>query len=90
MWVKMITMAAGPDGVLQANQKYDLPATQALTLIDGGYAEPAKAPRETATVQPEEMAVEVDDKPPARSKAKAKAKAEAKTDGDEVTDNAKS
>ncbi len=38
MKVRMKTLMAGPDGVLQPGQVVDLPVEQAETLIAGGFA----------------------------------------------------
>lgn len=38
MKIKMKQLAAGPFGVLQADQVYDLPDEQARPLVAGGYA----------------------------------------------------
>lgn len=38
MKVQMLTLDAGPDGVRQPGKIYDVPATEAKTLITGGYA----------------------------------------------------
>jgi len=62
MKVKMITLAAGPAGVLLAGQEYNLPEAEAKAFIDGGYAapvqeKPAPAPEEAAKA-PEVVAAE--------------------------------
>jgi hypothetical protein len=53
----MKTLAAGPGGTLEAGREYDLDQAQAVTLLEGGYATPVKAIRETATIKPDETAV---------------------------------
>lgn len=66
MKVRMITLAAGPEGVLQPGQEVELPAKEAMALIAGGYAEEVESQpaeetlesvRETAAVEPPEQAV---------------------------------
>lgn len=57
MKIRMLTLAAGPDGVLQPGQEVDLPGEQARALIEGGYAEAVEKIRETAAVEPPEKAV---------------------------------
>jgi hypothetical protein len=62
MRIQMVTLLAGPDGVLQPGQIADLPAVQAKALIEGGFARPAKegkalAPIETEMIKPPETAV---------------------------------
>lgn len=60
MRIRMRTLAAGPDGVLQAGQEIDLPENIAQQYITGGYAIPVKAGRETAKIAPPETAVQPD------------------------------
>ena len=60
MRIKMRTLAAGPDGVLPIGLEVDLPDKVAQQYIDGGYAVPVKARRETASVSPPEAAVQSD------------------------------
>lgn len=62
MRIQMVTLMAGPDGVLEPGQIADLPAAKAQALIDGGFARPAKegkapAPIETEMIKPPETAV---------------------------------
>jgi len=57
MRVEMITLAAGPERVLEANKRYELEQALAIELIEAGYARPVKAGRETATVEAPETAV---------------------------------
>jgi hypothetical protein len=62
MRIQMVTLMAGPDGVLEPGQIADLPSAQAKALIDGGFARPAKegkalAPIETEMIKPPETAV---------------------------------
>jgi hypothetical protein len=55
--VRMKTLAAGPDGVLQAGQVVDLPSQQAKAFLDGGYAEEfVESKVERATKEPKEKA----------------------------------
>lgn len=46
MKIKMKAIAAGPDGVFNLNQVYDLPEKQALSFIAGNYAVAYVAPAE--------------------------------------------
>lgn len=63
MKVKMVTLAAGPEGMLRPGAEIDLPQEKAMALIEGGYAVPVHVVRETATVEPPEQAVEPESKP---------------------------
>lgn len=40
--IRMLTLAAGPDGILQAGAVVDVPAAQADAFIAGRYAEEVK------------------------------------------------
>lgn len=42
MLIQMRTIAAGPDGTMDAGKAYDLDAAKAAELIAGGYANPVK------------------------------------------------
>ena len=39
MLIRMRTLAAGPSGVFMPSQEYDVPASEAKSLVAGGYAE---------------------------------------------------
>ncbi|MBO9598637.1 MAG: hypothetical protein J7559_12575 [Cohnella sp.] len=39
MKIKMKTLAAGPDGILQPNETYDVDQQKADDFVSGGYAE---------------------------------------------------
>ena len=57
MRVRMITTMAGPDVSALAGQEVELDNETAVPLIKGGYAQPVKAPIETAAIeQPEKAA----------------------------------
>ena len=58
MRVKMLTTAAGPDGVWPAGHEIDVPDSTAVALLNGKFATEVRARRETATVTAEEMAVD--------------------------------
>ena len=49
MRIQMVTLMAGPDGVLEPGQIADLPAAKAKALIDGGFA---RLPKEAAKAAP--------------------------------------
>lgn len=60
MKVRMLSTAAGPDGVWPVHSVQDLPDEVALELIRGGHAvglRQAQPPHETAVVRPGEVAV---------------------------------
>jgi len=54
MQVRMITTAAGPEGVWPAGSVQNIDEATAQTLIDGNFAEPIGVPqvREVAAVDP--------------------------------------
>lgn len=53
MKVRMITTAAGPDGVYPADSVQDLGGPFARALVDGGYALPLEPmPTESETLEP--------------------------------------
>lgn len=57
MKVRMRTLMAGPDGVHSPGDMADLPNEQAIAMIDGGYADPAREVAvETAVSQEYEKA----------------------------------
>jgi len=51
MFIKMLTLQAGPQGTREAGQFYDVPDKEAKALIKDGYAvqAPREAPAERAT-----------------------------------------
>lgn len=54
MKIRMKTLAAGADGVLQPGQEVDLPPEVARQYIAGGYAVPVRGGQERATAGPSE------------------------------------
>lgn len=73
MRVRMLTTAAGPDGVLLAGSTVDLPDDQALSFLRGGYAEAvltASAPQPTP--EPEPVLEQAVEEKPERRKPKAR------------------
>lgn len=46
--VKMKTLSAGPDGVMDIGKVYDVTAKEAKALIEGRYAEAVDEPKEAA------------------------------------------
>ncbi|TFE30831.1 hypothetical protein [Cohnella luojiensis] len=46
MKIKMITLAAGPNGVKQPGKVYEVDEIEASTLVDGGYASYVDSPPE--------------------------------------------
>lgn len=56
MRVRMLTTAAGPEGVLMAGEVVDVPVQVATALLAGGYAVPVEPPQlagaERAVVTP--------------------------------------
>ncbi len=67
MKVRMLTLMAGPDGILRPDQVVDLPKKKAQALIDGGFAVKVAAPKpkpkkqaapEKATAEPPENAAQ--------------------------------
>jgi hypothetical protein len=57
MRIRMITTAAGPEGVYQAGQVVVVSNEMGQAFVEGGYAEPVKARAETAAISPPESAV---------------------------------
>lgn len=59
MHVKMLTTAAGPDGVFPAGQVADIDEKLAKAFVAGGYAEAVDKPKtpESAAIEPPEKAV---------------------------------
>jgi len=57
MRVRMLTLAAGPEGVWAAGSEVELPEHQAMALVDCGYAVPVRRRREVAAVGPGEREV---------------------------------
>lgn len=51
MRVRMLTLSAGPDGILYPGHSYDLGEDQARALVSGGFAVPVRANVETAAVR---------------------------------------
>jgi len=51
MRVRMLTLAAGPEGTLRDGQVYDLADDQAQDLLAGGYAEPVEGGPEAAAIE---------------------------------------
>jgi hypothetical protein len=59
MLIKAISHIAGPGLVATSGQVVDVDEEFAVRLIMGGYAVPVRQPNvETATIEPQEMAVE--------------------------------
>ena len=48
MQIRMLTLQAGPNGVRQAGQLYEVPDAEAQDLIAGGYAVEVKAKPQAA------------------------------------------
>ncbi|MXS81571.1 hypothetical protein [Nitrosomonas oligotropha] len=68
MKIKMITTMAGPARSVQSGQVIDLPGSEAVDLISGGYAVPFKSETiETATVQPPETSAVITPQPEKKS-----------------------
>lgn len=57
MKIRMKTLAAGADGVLQPGQEVDLPLEVAKQYIAGGYAVPVRGSQERATARSSEATV---------------------------------
>lgn len=55
----MLTRSAGPEGVYEPGQEVEVADELAALWIQGGYAEPVRRQRETATAPPGERAVSV-------------------------------
>ena len=52
MRIRMLSLSAGPDGILQAGHTYDLAEDQARVLVTGGYAVPVRVSSlETAAIK---------------------------------------
>lgn len=65
MRIRMKTTMAGPEGVRQAGQEYDVAADLAAQLVDGGYAELIAEPAAAKSPVPEDLTSEVEaDKTP--------------------------
>ena len=74
MRIKMLTTAAGPDGVWPAGSIQDLAAPQAKALISGGFAEPIDPPIEQAQA-PKPVARETAEAPTQRKRRSTRSKA---------------
>lgn len=48
MKIKMITLAAGPEGIKQPGGIYDVDPKEGKTLVDGGYAKAVDEPKEVS------------------------------------------
>ena len=59
MKIRMLSLAAGPEGVWPRGEEVEIEATLAWQLIAGGYAVAVEPPAalETAAIQPPEAAV---------------------------------
>ena len=53
MRVRLKTLYAGPSGVTHPGQIVDLPAAEAVALLNGGYADAVDAPPIETAVPPE-------------------------------------
>jgi hypothetical protein len=61
--IRMKTLDAGPQGVIQPGQVISVSAKEAEDLIKGGYAEPYGSAAETASIKPSERAARPKSKP---------------------------
>jgi hypothetical protein len=73
MRIRLLTLSAGPGGVIQPGQVVDLPEAMGQALVDGGFAvrvgvqtPPVKSAPESAAIQPAENAA----RPPAKKRQK--------------------
>lgn len=60
MRVRMMSTAAGADGLFVAGQEVDVDDQTAIAWLNGGYAESVARQVEQAVVEPKEKAVEHD------------------------------
>lgn len=52
MRIRMLTIMAGPDGIVHPGQEVDLAPERARELIDGGFAEAIARPEPEKAVKP--------------------------------------